>query len=75
VSLRVPRWFYRSLWIAIAVIGALCTLGLIMLLFGELGSADEDERALFLATGLFGAVIFVYALWRLRWPLKAPPRT
>jgi fucose permease len=76
LSLKVPRWFYRSLWISVAVLGAFCTTGFIPLLMGNFGDQlEENEKILFLAMALFGVAILGYAIWRLRWPLKAPPST
>lgn len=74
MNLKAPRWLYRSLWISVAVIGGICTTGFIPLLVGDFGDQLEaNEKVLFFAMALFGVAILGYAIWRLRWPLKAPP--
>ena len=75
MKLRVRPWFYRLLWISVAVIGAICTLGFLPLLLGDQGAiVVHSDKSLLLAGAVFGLIILVYAVWRLRWPLKAQPR-
>jgi hypothetical protein len=74
LNVKVPPWFYRLLWITIAVIGAICALGLIPLLIDDESVTIISGRWVIIVGGIFGAVMLVYALWRLLWPLKAPPR-
>jgi hypothetical protein len=75
LNLRVPSWLYRLLWIAVAVIGAICGLGLILMLAFDGGVSINQGGPILIAAGVFGAVMFAYAIRRLLWPLKAPPRS
>ncbi len=74
MSIKVQPWLYRTLWIAVAVIGALCTLGLIPLLFDDEGFRVISGRPTLIVMVIVGAIILVYALWRLLRPLRAPPQ-
>lgn len=73
--IKVSPNIYRLLWISIAVLGGLCSLGAIPLFFGGDGVTVISGEPWLLAGAVFGAFILIYALWRLFWPLKAPPRT
>lgn len=74
MNLRVAPWFYRLLWITVALLGALCTLGFLPVLLGASGVTDNSDKVVFLAGGVFGLIVLGYAIRRLLWPLKAPPR-
>jgi hypothetical protein len=73
MSLRVAPWFYRLLWISVTLVGALSAFGLGGLLLNQ-QSGNEQGRLLLIATAIFGALMLPYAIWRLLWPIKAPPR-
>lgn len=73
MSLKVRPWVYRMMWIAVATLGAICVAGVIPLLIPSSGVTVNSGGPVLLATGVLGAVMLPYALWRLLWPLKAPP--
>jgi len=73
--IKVSRRIYRLLWISIAILGGICTIGAIPLFLVGDGVTVVSGEPWLVAGVVFGAFILIYALWRLFWPLKAPPRT
>lgn len=71
--INVPAWFYRTLWITVAVLGAICAVGSVALMFGE-GVTIVSGGPSLIAAGAFGAVMLIYAAWRLIRPLRPPPK-
>ena len=73
--IRVSTRIYRLLWVTSAVLGGICSIGAIPLFLGGDGVTVISGESWLVAGVVLGAFILIYALWRLFWPLKAPPRT
>lgn len=71
--IKVHPSIYRLLWISMAVLGALLSLGPFMLLSGDVTATNETTLYVMLISGAIGTLTLVYALRRLIWPLKPPP--
>jgi hypothetical protein len=71
--IKVPAWFYRSLWITVGVIGAISMLGGAAMLLDRDGVTVNSGGPILIIGAVFGALMLVYALWRLIKPLKPPP--
>lgn len=73
--IRVHSAVYRLLWIVVAVIGTLLlTVPLMLFSDGVHPHDPEAFRIQAIFSGLAGAAILTYSVWRLIMPLKAPPQ-